>query len=82
VQIFIAPLLFTVAYTSLTFPRDEFWDIYAIFLGIYWSSSAYGYLASIVSPPSLSQLCGVTLVFVTSMFAGMCPTLMCHGTPW
>jgi hypothetical protein len=74
-QVLLGPLVFTLAYTALTFPRDSFLDIYTIFLGVYWCASAYGYIVAVVCPPSLAQLLGVTAIFANSMFAGGQPTL-------
>ena len=42
----------------------------AVFLGCYYCGSATGYLVSVISPPSLSQVLGVTVIFANSMFAG------------
>jgi len=46
-----------------------------VFLGVYWCASAFGYLVSVLSPPSMSQLLGVVTIFSNAMFAGGQPTL-------
>lgn len=50
-----------------------------VFLGCYYCGSATGYLVSVISPPSLSQVLGVTVIFANSMFAGarICSRVSC-----
>lgn len=46
-----------------------------VLLGLYYTSTGYGYLVSIVAPPSLAQLVGVVAIFGNAMFAGGMPVL-------
>ncbi|RYY34218.1 hypothetical protein EON62_03490, partial [archaeon] len=74
-QLFIGPLIFNMAYEALTVPRGSFGEYYAVFLGVYFVASAFAHVTAVLSPPSLAQLMGVTVIFSNAMFAGGQPTL-------
>lgn len=69
-QTLLAPAFFTLMYSAMCFPRDSFGDVYVILLGAYWCGSAYGYVVGVLAPPSLAQLLGVVVVFVSAVFSG------------
>lgn len=75
-QLLVGPLVFTVSYEALATPRMSFTNYWLVFAGVYWCSSALGYLVSVVAPASLAQLCGVIAVFSNAQFSGGSPTLV------
>jgi ABC-type multidrug transport system ATPase subunit len=74
-QLVFGPLVFCLAYNLLATPRASFGEYYVLFVGVYWTASAYAYLTSVLAPPSLAQLLGIVAIFCTAQFAGAQPTL-------
>ena len=74
-QMLIGPLVFGLSFFALTTPRAPFILYYIVFLGLYFASSAYGYIVSSLVPPNLAQLAGVVAIFTTAMVSGAVPSL-------
>lgn len=62
-QMFIAPFLYTIVYYSSTTPSAPFSVYYAVILALYYTSSAFAFLVSVIAAPSGAQLIGVVIVF-------------------
>jgi hypothetical protein len=74
-QMLLGPFVFGLSFFALAAPRADFGLYYIIFLGLYFASSAYGYVISAVVPPSLAFLAGVVAIFTTAMVSGAVPSL-------
>lgn len=69
-QLALGPAAFLVVFYNLLLPRAPFWEYYVVLLGVYFCSSAIGYLVSVVVHGPIAQLLGVVAVFSFTMFAG------------
>lgn len=69
-QILLAPAVFLLVFYTLLLPRAAFVQYYVVLLGVYFCSSAIGYLVSVLVPGPNAQLLGVVCVFSFTIFAG------------
>ena len=74
-QILLGPLLYGIIFTAMSANLGDFGCLYLVLLGVSFSSYSIGYIVSIATPPSLSQLVGVVVVFCMSAFDGALPTI-------
>mmetsp|Transcript_64104 Transcript_64104/g.139514 ORF Transcript_64104/g.139514 Transcript_64104/m.139514 type:complete len:163 (+) Transcript_64104:1-489(+) len=71
--LFASPTLFLWFYYQLLTPLAHSYLNYAIFFGVYWTAAGFGYLISVIVPPSQAQLAGVLSVLSNMMFSGANP---------
>lgn len=74
-EMFLAPFVYTIVYYTIITPKATFLTYYWVLLGLYYTSTGWAYVVSVVAPPALSQLVGVVAVFGNAMFAGGMPVL-------
>jgi ABC-type multidrug transport system ATPase subunit len=76
----LKPFLYTWVYAALTMPRAGWWDLPIIMLSLSWACSGWGYVLSILLPPSNSTLCSVIFSIVMGAFlSGIKPEI--KGNP-
>ncbi|XP_065186637.1 uncharacterized protein LOC135817389 [Sycon ciliatum] len=71
--IVIAPFMFLILYYQLVTPLADMAGYYLICWLVYWTAAGYGYLISIIVPPSMAQLFAVLSVLFNMMFSGALP---------
>ena len=76
VFIVLSPLLYLGPYLTFVSTRGTFLEYYTCIVVLQFATTGLGYLISIACPAGLSQLAGVVVVLVFSMFGGARPTLI------
>ena len=74
--ILLSPLLYLTPFLTFVSCRAPFPAYYRVLVVTQFATTGLGYVVSIVAPAGLSQLAGVVVVLVFTMFGGARPTLV------
>jgi hypothetical protein len=67
------PFIFTCIYWYIVNHRASFWPFYLVNLGIFWATSPFGYIFTVVLKDKYAALAGSIAVLIMSLVAGVVP---------